>query len=207
MTTSTAFIFVGSEEFAGAGEQWSLGGSIVANDSSWRTASFTALSDSTKELRGFNLSIAADPNAPPDNAVIKGVEVGIGRHYTEQTPTGDVRDTAVRLLKDDGAGGRMVVGQVRVMPGAWKKDPPDAFDVVGGPTDDWGAALIGADVKSPNFGASLICHGRQDILDLGDYQTTANVNYITLRVTWDLPTTTQRLRRRTRSALARGVLI
>lgn len=155
MPTTTTLRIVQSEERVGAGAAWSLSGNITVYDGLTRDAVFTIDGDSNQELRGFNAGFGLEATPIPDNTVIVGIEVVFARHYTEETTSGDARDQVVRLVKDDGAGGRVLIGQARNMAGAWKLGAPPQTDIVGSPTDDWGARLTGADVKSANFGASL----------------------------------------------------
>jgi len=185
----TATRSAGSEETIANGDvAWSLSGDITIDNSSPRTASASGddaiVTEQTfHEIRGFNFGFSVD-NIPND-ATITGVEARINRWYTEDTADAEVVDVSVRLVVDDGFGGRTTTGTSQSA-ATWSTTFTTT-DTIGGDGNTWGAALTPTDVANANFGVSIIAKGKQKLLNVGTWAATANIDFVEMLVYWTQP--------------------
>ncbi|MFA9193233.1 hypothetical protein AAGV33_02360 [Flavobacterium sp. FBOR7N2.3] len=117
----------------------------------------------------------------PSNAIIKGIQVSVDR-YSDQSESGRyVRDNTVSLIKNN-----FIVGANKAVIGSnWPKISA-AIDY-GGVSDLWGTTWTINDIKNPNFGVAIAVNIRAPGVVLGSTTTTANVDYISVIITYDIP--------------------
>ena len=125
---------------------WANPGFIIADDTSYASASLTGSVLSSGYLEGNNYGFAI-----PVDATINGIVVTIGRHESGTRPDYiDVRDSTVKLLK---AG--VLIGNNKAATGTeWPTDA--ATPAIYGTTADlWGTTWTPAEINANNFGVAL----------------------------------------------------
>ncbi|MDR6843819.1 HYR domain-containing protein [Flavobacterium granuli] len=132
----------------GTGTVWANPTRVVLDDASYSTASTTALGGNilTNSLHATNFDFSAIPNS----ATILGIEVTINRFSSVDTPSDNVKDNIVSLLKAGVATG----SNYAVTTTNW----PIANTTVvsyGGALDLWGTTWTPAEIKAINFGVAL----------------------------------------------------
>lgn len=143
-------------------DTWSNVTRMGTADSSDATVDLTNNGESqTVTLKSF-----AEFAAIPDSDQIYGITAEINRH----SPAATTRDWVLRLLK---AGSP--VGDSKASASSWPTSATTA--TYGGPSDHWGIALTGADLKDPDFGITF------RVIDSSNTETAAAVDFIQLTAT------------------------
>ncbi len=162
-TDGPNFPAIGSNDNSVGVTAWTNPGNITANDSSFATITTGATS---QYLRGRDYGFAI-----PTNATVTGIQVTIGRKAT-QTGGNGTRDIVVSLFK----GGTGVVGDNKADTATdW---PTSVGAVTYGATNDlWGTTWTPAQINAAGFGV---------VLQADRNGETASVDFIRVKVTWDL---------------------
>lgn len=118
-----------------------------------------------------------DFSSIPDGAQINGVELNFKRL---NTGSADVFDLTIKLVKNG-----TISGDNKSVGATWSVTEQTV--TFGGSTDTWGLSLTAADVKASNFG--VVIQAEKDIV-FGDPEPNAGIDYLTLTVHYDGPTST-----------------
>lgn len=147
-----------------AGIAWLNPTNVQVNDSSYATSLFVLGTLNTQYLLCTNFGFSV-----PGNAIVRGVQLDIVRTALLGNL---VQDNSIKLIK-----GGTVSGNEKATSTKWTTSDVDAS--YGGATDLWGLSLLPADVNGSTFGVAI---SAQTIVTV----TTAQINYITLTLFYDL---------------------
>ena len=127
---------------SGGTQDWSNPGNVVADDTSYATATLLGAvgSDISKYLQGTSYGFSI-----PSGATISGITVAIMRRADASAA---VRDWGLQMLK-----GGTVVGSNRASDTLWTASMGEA--TYGGTTDLWGTTWTPAQINESGFGVSL----------------------------------------------------
>jgi hypothetical protein len=164
ITTTTSATNAGTgTNVTGVGTiSWTNPGNIIADDTSYATA--TLSNATSRYLEGTNYGFAI-----PADATINGIVVTIGR-FESVTDKGRVRDNVVSLIK-----GGAITGTNKAVTQEWPTGSPVAA-TYGSTSDLWGATWTPADINASNFGVALSA--------ISSKMRTASVDYMQISVTY-----------------------
>lgn len=118
-----------------------------------------------------------DFSAIPDGAQINGIELSFKRL---NTGSADAFDLTIKLVKNG-----TITGNNKSVGATWSV--AEETVTFGGASDLWGVSLTAADVKASNFGVAIQIE--KDVV-FGDPDPRAGIDYLTLTVHYDGPTST-----------------
>jgi len=137
--------------------------------------------DSTDWLLADSFPVSSDPNAPPDEARIVGIEARAEGHHTVTLGTGSTTFGGFQYIKSG-----VAEGSVRGS-GMALAQTTDAVHTVGATNDAWGTSLTGLDVKSATSGVVLWVVADVDGKSVDDYNVNVFIDQVQIRYTWVLP--------------------
>jgi hypothetical protein len=118
-------------------------------------ASITAPTFDTNDYSWVLVASGFDFSEIGDTDIIDGIEVGVERKAGDDN---SVQDAYIDLWIDDAC-----LEEAPVTGSPWGVlETYDEYTTAGGPTEDWGASLTGADVKDSSFG---VCYAVKAIAD------------------------------------------
>jgi len=170
VTTSALFSSVAVN--SGTGTAWVNTANVFSNNSVNTTVQGAtgAILSQTLNTTGYGFAI-------PANATITGFQASIARNRSGSALAGEVQDTSLRLLKAGSPTGDNK--------GATSTNWPTTKTAAdyGGTGDLWGVTWTPAEVNASNFGAAFAIDISAGIIG----SRVANVDYITIAVTYTLP--------------------
>lgn len=155
---------------------WSNPGFITANDTNLASATIGSAGISNY-IFATNLAFAI-----PTGATINGVSVNISRMEGNTNARAGIEDSSVKLI----VGGLVTGTEHAATTVAWPTT--EAVATYGSTTDTWGATLTDTTVNATNFGVALSATDFK--VSGGGGTETADVNYITITVTYTPVATT-----------------
>ena len=145
-TTPATNAGTGSNVSVVGSADWANPGFIIADDTSYASASLTGSVLSSGYLEGTNYGFAI-----PVDAAINGIVVTIGRHESgTRIDYIDVRDSTVKLLKAS-----VLTGNNKAATGTEWPIAAATPAIYGTTADLWGTTWTPADINANNFGVAL----------------------------------------------------
>ncbi|NUY82116.1 T9SS type A sorting domain-containing protein [Flavobacterium sp. MAH-1] len=170
VTSAATFASTGSN--SGSGTAWTTPENVVSNNNSNASVAGNGAGFS-QALRATNYGFSL-----PANAVIKGIQVTIGR-FRSGGITGEIRDNSLQLVKAGNS-----VGTNKAATGTnWPTS--EGVASYGATSDMWGSTWTPSEINAANFGVALIVTNTNNFAIAGT--RTANVDYMQVSVTYALP--------------------
>ena len=169
----------GTGATGGSGTAWTNPSNVVSNNNSNATVSLTASGSGTSTSTSQTLSATGFGFSIPSNAIINGITASIGRFESGWTGLGSIRDNSVRLLKAGAATGSNLAETGTNWPTA------EAEATYGSSSALWGTTWTPAEINASNFGLGIATTQSVSLFAF----ITANIDYVTLTVTYTLPGT------------------
>ncbi|MBI5944540.1 MAG: right-handed parallel beta-helix repeat-containing protein [Chloroflexi bacterium] len=146
ITTPSTNAGTGSNVTQAGTADWANPGFITADDTSYASATLSGSILSSGYLEGTNYGFTI-----PENAVIQGIMVTIGRHESGiRQDYIDVRDSTVKLMK---AG--TIIGNNKAAAGTEWPTATASPAIYGTTADLWGTTWTPAEINASNFGVAL----------------------------------------------------
>lgn len=175
VTPAARFSTIGAN--SGTGSAWGGTGNLTSDNNSNATVSGStsnAVVSQALHATGYGFSI-------PSDAVVTGIQATAGRYRSGGLVGGEVQDNSVRLLKAGSA-----IGDNKGFTSTNWGTSESAISY-GGTTDMWGTSWTAAEINASNFGVAFVVDISQSLFGT----RTANIDYITLTVTYYMPSELQ----------------